>query len=152
MREGGLEPPTRVSGLDPKSSAFANFATLALEAGPIDLAGCRRPRLPTRSQRFFTGCDPHRAWLQPVRRRPIRTGEGPYGTRDLSTAPNAAEAERRRVLRDHWRVAIPSQQRTAALALRQAACTVERNVSSRTASRKPDINGPFQKGDRAVPT
>ena len=29
MREGGLEPPSATSGLDPKSSASANFATLA---------------------------------------------------------------------------------------------------------------------------
>ena len=29
MREGGLEPPSASSGLDPKSSASANFATLA---------------------------------------------------------------------------------------------------------------------------
>ena len=29
VREGGLEPPTRKSGLDPKSSASANSATLA---------------------------------------------------------------------------------------------------------------------------
>ena len=29
MREGGFEPPSATSGLDPKSSASANFATLA---------------------------------------------------------------------------------------------------------------------------
>ena len=30
VREGGLEPPIPKRELDPKSSAFANFATLAL--------------------------------------------------------------------------------------------------------------------------
>ena len=29
MREGGVEPPSRFAGLDPKSSASANSATLA---------------------------------------------------------------------------------------------------------------------------